>query len=367
MSFIPVEYYRLIYFILLVMFTFFTIFPLFNYKAHQQIQGSKLRFFSILILIIVISFIGLRDPFGAFIYLGDTITYSNIYEYYKSGEGYNNLKDSGFYMFMSLCSNYLTISQFYMLCSLLYVILPYLAFKKWFKQNAFFALLLFAVSMSFWAYGVNGVRNGLATSILIYSFSLNHRKLLMALLMLVAISFHNSVLLPVLAYIITFKFTNSKLLIRVWIFMVVFSFFYGNSINQFVQDINSFINFDSSERTRDLFASELDGREISRGYRLDFIIYSGVGIILGHTYIYIKGLKDMFYIRLFNTFIICNTIWLILIYAAYSNRIAYLSWFIMPVVMIYPLLKYKMLKNQSRVIAYLIFGSLFMTLLVYYK
>ena len=35
------------------------------------------------------------------------------------------------------------------------------------------------------------------------------------------------------------------------------------------------------------------------------------------------------------------------IYAAYTNRIAYLSWFLMPVVLIFPLLKEKIYKNQK--------------------
>ena len=170
MSFIPVEYYRLIYFILLVMFTFFTIIPLFYSRAHHQFQGSLLSLFSILVLIFVITFIGLREPWAKSIYFGGTITYSKIYEYFKIGKGYIYFKDPGFYTFMSICSKFLSISQFYILCSLIYVIPPYLAFKKWFKHNSFFALLLFIVSMSFWAYGANGLRNGLATSILIYSF-----------------------------------------------------------------------------------------------------------------------------------------------------------------------------------------------------
>ena len=42
--------------------------------------------------------------------------------------------------------------------------------------------------------------------------------------------------------------------------------------------------------------------------------------------------------------------------------IAYLSWFLMPVILIYPLLRYKLLqKPKQALIGYLVFGSLLFT------
>jgi hypothetical protein len=46
--------------------------------------------------------------------------------------------------------------------------------------------------------------------------------------------------------------------------------------------------------------------------------------------------SDPFYARLVNTYLLANTLWILVIYAEYSNRFAYLSWFMMPWVLLYP-------------------------------
>ncbi len=361
---IPVEYYTSVYYFILSLCVLLMVLPLFKYTNLDGYSKSVLNFKSAILLIVVIGFIGLRDPWGNWRYFGDTGVYTRLYESLSTGGDFDATKDLGFYVYMKLCGNFMNIQLFYVTCALLYVIPPYLAFKKWFKKNAFYALALFVVSMSFWSFGINGIRNGLATSFLIYAFSIVDKKIKMAIFMLLAISFHKSALLPIVAYFITLKFTNTKALIRIWIFMVIFSFLFGDSIESFIQDLIGYNDFTDTTRTKNLYANKLDGKVIERGYRLDFILYSGFAILLGYIYIIKKKVRDTFYIQLLNVYLISNTVWVILIYAAFTNRIAYLSWFLMPIVMIYPLLKYRIFTNQSRMIAYLIFGSLMFTLLL---
>lgn len=75
------------------------------------------------------------------------------------------------------------------------------------------------------------------------------------------------------------------------------------------------------------------------GFRWDFIIYSLIPIIAGVKYIYTYCYEDKLFIRLFNTYIASNAFWLLTIHVPYNNRFAYLSWFLYPIVLIYPLLK----------------------------
>jgi len=102
-----------------------------------------------------------------------------------------------------------------------------------------------------------------------------------------------------------------------------------------------------------------------RRFRIDFILYSLAPILLGGYYIY-KGFRDEFYNRLLNAYIITNFTWILFfMYMPYTSRYAYLSWCLMPIIMIYPLLKEEMLiKNQNRFAGLLISGNLILTMFV---
>jgi hypothetical protein len=45
---------------------------------------------------------------------------------------------------------------------------------------------------------------------------------------------------------------------------------------------------------------------------------------------------DPFYARLVNTYLVANAVWILVIHATCSNRFAYLSWCMMPWVLVYP-------------------------------
>src|SRR5690606_7412581 len=99
-----------------------------------------------------------------------------------------------------------------------------------------------------------------------------------------------------------------------------------------------------------LVGNEANMEQFSQtGFRWDFLIYSSVAIMAGYYYIFIKKLEDRFYIHLFGIYAIANAFWVLVIEAAFSNRFAYLSWFLMAPVMIYPLCKYELVKNQYKV------------------
>ena len=47
---------------------------------------------------------------------------------------------------------------------------------------------------------------------------------------------------------------------------------------------------------------------------------------------------------------IANAFWILIIRANFSNRFAYLSWFLMAPVIAYPMLRYKLFPNQYRIV-----------------
>jgi hypothetical protein len=335
--------------------------PLLIYSGREQYKQSLSKYYTYLVLAIVTAFIGLRDPYAT--YFVDTIRYSQQYNNMQGMDNSVFLKDPGFFLYMWLASKILMLEIFYLLTAFLYVFLPYLAFKKWFGYYSLFALLMYIGSMSFWTYGVNGVRNGLATSILIYAFSKHNRKMLMLMIMLISISIHKSLILPIMAFFIATRITNTKVLIVIWLFIAVIMAVTGNELGAWLNNLMEIINYD--ERSHVLITDKYD-HIVKGGYRFDFLLYSSAAIFLGYYYLK-KGVKDVFYIRLLNTYIIANIVWVIFIYAAYSNRIAYLSWFLMPIIMLYPLLTQSIFQNKNKLIAYLILINFIFSAFLFFK
>jgi len=94
------------------------------------------------------------------------------------------------------------------------------------------------------------------------------------------------------------------------------------------------------------------------------LFYSAFGVFAGWYFIYKKRFEDPFYNQLLNTYLICNGFWILVIRANYSNRFAYLSWFMMGLVIIYPVLKKQLFKNQHWVIGKIIFAYFLFTYLM---
>lgn len=364
---IPVEIYTAVYYFFLTFSIVLAILPLFLKKDLNEFPRINLYTGTFLILIITIAFIGFRDPFGSWRYFGDTSQYSLIYQDLDYAT-YGTKKDLGFYTFMLLCKSIMSVSSFYVCCAIIYVILPFLTFRKWFKEYAFFALVLFVTSMSFWSFGINGIRNGLATSIFIFALGYYNRLIICVPLMILSMMFHSSLILPFVVFLASSKVKNTMLLIKLWLMATILSFFVGNQIEILIGDFLSTSGFTDDKRVDTYFQEEIDGVIADKRYRLDFIIYSAIAIVLGYYYKFKLNFQSELYDRIFNMYIMANIIWIFLIYLAFTNRIAYLSWFLMPIVMIFPLLKSQnIVKNRSKWIYMIILGSIVFTLLMEFK
>lgn len=357
---IPVQYYTTVYYIFISSIIFLSILPLFNVNL-ENYPYTNARLFFFLLSVIIILFIGFRDPWGSPDYLGDTIRYTKPYENIKlNGLGKKEWRDPAFYTFMYLCTKLMNIQGFYLLCAFLYVIPVAYTFKKYFANYALFAFIVYVSGMSFWNFGINGLRNGLAVSAFIFSLNYVNRKWLMLFIILLSISIHKGMLLPAIAFLLGTYIKNTKLLILIWAFVAVLMYFFGDQIEFFISDfLNQTLKIDN--RTKYIFSHDYDDI-IQRRYRLDFAIYSAVPIVLGYWFIQIRGYNNKFYAVLLNTYIISNTVWLFMIYAAFTSRIAFLSWFLMPIILIYPLLKVKLVKNQGEFIGLMILASLVFTI-----
>lgn len=359
MSLIPLEYYTEVYINALLFITLIVVFQTslntgYEYSSHSfsKVAGS-------LALVAVILYMGLRPINGH--YFVDMRTYANHFEFVAKG-GVLPDRDVGFTLFLTLCTKLMSVEWFFLLCTMLYVIPIYIAVKRWHKDYAFFAFLACIGSFSFWGYGTNGIRAGLATSFFIFALSYRRFFPIMLTFLLLSISFHKSLLLPLLAFAVTFVYNKPKTYLLVWLAAIVLSVAMGS----FWESFFAGLGFGNDRFAGYLTSTENAHQFTNTGFRWDFLFYSSVPVIAGCVYIYKYKFKDAFYNQLYNTYVICNAFWIMVIRASFSNRFAYLSWFLMALVIIYPLLKRKMFGLQYSKIGYVLLAYYSFTYAMFY-
>lgn len=343
---IPLEYYTLTYYLVIALFVLILYFQSNSRSLFDAQNLNSKKTFGFIVFLFVALHMGLRPISFEF---GDMGVYAADFQKYKNGIQLKEGKDAFFNSVMQFFSHIISAQSFFFLCSMVYVIPLYFACKRLFKEYSFYAFMMLVTSMSFWAYGTNGIRNGLATTIFIYALS--HKKEVVRIaLMVFSTFFHLSLMLPIAAYFTAKYVKNVKFLLFGWLFAIVLSAALGGVFEQL------FLSLGLVEEDR--LAGYLVGdaslikeiKELKVGFRWDFILYSGFGIFAGYYFLIKQQLKDEFYRVLYGTYIIANAFWILVIRANFSNRFAYLSWFLMGLVIIYPLLKYEYFKNQHVVI-----------------
>ena len=365
---IPVEYYTTIYYVTICVVLIGFLLPRLVVKS-IDFNRRELRLYTIALLAIPILFIGFRDPFGAFKYFGDTRAYTKTFQEIKFWNKTEFTKDLGFYVYMKWMASFTSIQLFYLISALIYVYLPYLTFKKWFKEYAIYILIAFVFSMSFWAFGVNGLRNGLASSIFLFGLKYFDKKWIMYVLMVLSITFHKGMLLPLLAFLASgWLIKSEKKALIFWLVTIPVSLFFRNALGDFTELIFAGDSIIQDKRAFIYFSNKAESLTYETGFRVDFILYSVVPIFIGYWAIIKKGLDNQLYRQLFRTYVMANGIWILMIYAPYTNRIAYLSWFLMPLLLTVPFISDIKLyiSNNKQKLIYVLYGSLIFTLIMQY-
>lgn len=276
-----------------------------------------------------ITVIGTRPVSG--IYFVDMSTYAQSFEAIASGRS-SFWTDPGFNLITEACALALDAMGYFIVCAALYLMPVAIATRLVHGQWSFAVLLTFAGGFSFYSYGVNGIRNGIATSILLAAFAFHERRLVMVAIMALAISIHKSVAIPAGAFLICTFYASPTASVVVWCGAFAASFLYGDQLSGIVGGL---ISIGDDERLLSYAAGGAFGSDRG-GFRIDFVLYSIVPVIIAYAIASAETRKDLFYRRLVSAYLGTNAFWLLMMYASFSNRFAYLSWFMMPWVVIYP-------------------------------
>lgn len=214
--------------------------------------------------------------------------------------------------------------------------------------GALIMFILFITSNFFVSYGVNTLRAGLAMSVLILAFSyFQEQKIIFALFALCAINIHFSVALTLCSFIVSIYIKKPKMCFTIWLISIILSFSMGSYFEEL------FAGLVEDRRTSYLLV-EADKTHYNVGFRWDFIVYSLIPILMGYYYIYKRKYNDFFYNILYCTYLLANTFWILVIRANFTDRFAYLSWALMPIILIYPLINGQLFKHQNYAISFVI-------------
>lgn len=309
-------------------------------KGYLQLVQSRHTIGAALLLCVAfIVFYGLRPTYG-FLF-GDSFTYKHAFYMFKNGLFHAD-DTSREWLWTKLtyyCSQHHDLSTYFTIIAAGYFGFTLLACSKLMPNNVLVTYLFFLGAFSTTSYALNGIRNGLACSIALCAIAymaVSRKYLPLAIaLSIAAMGIHRSTLLPLAALFASAYFVKSfKTAYYFWIASIFISLVAGGAVTAFFGSLG----FD--DRFSHYAMGSIDSGKFSHtGFRWDFLIYSMMPIVLGYYTVIKLGIYDRTYLILLNTYTLANAFWVMVIRANYSNRFAYLSWFMYPIVLAYPLLK----------------------------
>lgn len=336
-----------------------------NYPQSRICEVRRRPIGGIIILMTIISlFIGDRPVSG--LYFHDMAGYSSIYsiqmgEHFDFDWSATNFLFDNYLLFLAS----LSIPQefFYLSIAFIYFSCMAWACSSLFPRDKMAAFLVCLGAFSTFSYGTNGIKAGVAASIFLVAIALyEKRKLLWAILFaLISLGFHHSMIVLVAAFVVCHFVRNSKVYFAFWAFAFVIALLHITFFQQL------FAGFADEQGASYLTGTEgYMRRDIFGGFRIDFIIYSSAPIVVGWHALIRKRIVSKEYSFILNLYLLSNAIWLLCMYAEFTNRIAYLSWFMLPIVLIYPFLNEKWGKKQYQTFRWVALGHLGFTLFMQY-
>jgi len=344
---IPLQSYSLVHYC----FCFIVIMIIILYSKIYNLEDKKnlqnLNILGYIFLGYLVLYIGMRPVNEVFI---DMPSYKKIFLRFLKGTQTIDKGDVLFLYMTKLSTKIISVEIYFFFLACLYILPLYIVCKKWFKKGWFYGLIFFVVILTFWNYGVNGMRNGIAGSLFLLGIS-REKRLWQIFWIIISINFHQSMLLPTFAFILANFINKPKWMIGVWLSCIPLSILGGGIWETFFANLGF-----GDDRLSYLTKEVTDGKFSGTGFRWDFLLYSSTAVIAGWYYIFKCKFRDKIYFWLFNTYVLSNAFWILVIRANFSNRFAYLSWFMMALVIIYPLLKKYILPKQYQIITYILLG-----------
>ncbi len=368
---IDAKYYYSLY---LLLVTILTLFAANNY-ANKRITDNRTYLSkwidgkALLLSLFLAIFIGFR-PISAR-YFCDMANYEFVYNYSKNlpfqydPSAENIIWDNLFNWWASID---LGVSEFFFLIAFIYFVCTFVACAKFFGKDQYVAFLVFLGSFSTFSYATNGIKAGIAAAIFLLGLSYFRNRIVSILLVLISLGFHHSMIVPVTAYAMAVIYKKPKVYFSVWVICLLIAALHIT----FFQSLFASLASDNGDQSAVGYLQSSSNTEWGgkSGFRIDFIIYSAMPILIGYVALFKKKIQlSKCYTFLLNIYMITNSVWLLCMYAKFNNRIAYLSWLLFPILLIYPFIKEKWGYGKYSTLSKVVLANLGFTLfmqIIYY-
>lgn len=353
--------YRPIYFILVTLLTIIIVYKYPSSYIKFRYRDVSYQSQTLLLATFMILFIGLRPISGWFT---DMRGYEHTYNVYYGTRFWFD-KDADNFIFDNLivwmASQEIDIVFFFFLFSLIYFGCMVWASIKLFPRDSLLSFIMYLGAFSTFSFGTNGIKAGAAASLFLVALAYFKEKRILAILFLwLSLGFHHSMLVPITAFVIAFFYKKPKAYLYGWLFCLLLAALH---ITFFM---NLFSSFTDEHGAGYLDVETEDAVLNVSGFRPDFILYSAVPIFVGYFLINTKKIKDKTYHFLWCVYTLTNCVFLLCTYGSFINRIAYLSWLMLPFVLLYPYTNINWSKQQNEYLRYIIWGHLGFSLFMFF-
>lgn len=358
LNFIPASLYRPLYLFVVSLLTIVAYFQYQSRNGLKEYRHSHTDFIGGSLVILLVVFIGLR-PFSGrhFVDMGNYIThYTVLYEgepFFFNWNTDNLLFDN---LFAWWGSERLGYTSFFFFIAAIYFGAAYLGIRKLFPNHRLTAYLVFLAALSTFAFGTNGIKAGAAASLFILAMGYRERLMVCIPLVLLSWGFHHSMIMVVAGFVLTLFVKNPKYYFIGWCFCFLMAAAHITTFQHLFSDF-------TTEHGAEYLLGDGSNDGTKGGFRIDFILYSAMPVLVGWFAVFKKKMElSTFYKDLLNLYLCLNGIWMLCMYANFTNRIAYLSWFLYPIVLIYPFLQEQWGKTRYKTFGLIMLGHLGFTL-----
>lgn len=300
---------------------------------------------ALVLCVFIILFIGLRPISEVF---RDMTQYQGIYNRWRGQFFWDWSVNNIIYdnLMMYLASMKFSPTLFYLGISIIYFSGMYVVCKKFFHNHLYATFCVFLSAFSTFAAGTNGIKAGVAASVFLMALAYCNNLKICIPLLIVSFGLHHSMELLVVVFAITMLYQKPSFYFMFWIISLILSILH---ITYFQTLFAGFTDEHGASYLLTIDSDWNSGR--IQGFRYDFVLYSAMPILMGWYAIKKRKIEDKLYNIILSTYIFTNAIWLLCMYASYTNRIAYLSWFMYPIVLVYPCLLPQFGEDRYRVFA----------------
>ena len=306
------------------------------------------------IICIFLSFwLGFRPLSAEF---GDSGSYGNGYTGMAIYDVEFSWKSEWFWRWLAVMCKIIGLSQpgYFVVIYSIYVFSAFLALKILVPDKTMLGMAFVLTSLMYFSFGVNGMRNGMACHLLLLGFALmlkgNQWFWPGAGLCLLAFGTHRSTMLPIAAFAVgRYIIKDAKYAVYFWLLSIPVSLVAGGAVTSFFAGLG----FDDrmAGYTR---ADAYMGGFSHTGFRWDFLFYSMWPVVMTWVHCVKRKCDDNWYRVLAVTYCLANAFWVMVIRASFSNRFAYLSWFIYPIIIVYPMVNIETWQDQDRKTGYVL-------------